>query len=249
MLRALLGMLLLLLSGVGFGAGFVVQRSEVKSAEYRALAKELDQSGLLADIAKELNSLVALKVTLGLRFAECGEPNAYYDSETRQVSVCYELIESYYETMAGAYDTEDELDDAVAGAFLFVFFHEIGHALVDVLDVPITGREEDAVDQLSAWVLLDGEEVDKAGLDAAISFYAGDEAEQAVDQGSFADEHSLDQQRFYNMICWVYGSDPDGYAVLVDEGHLPAERAERCEGEYAQLDRSWTRLLKAHIKP
>ncbi|HWT15834.1 MAG TPA: DUF4344 domain-containing metallopeptidase [Patescibacteria group bacterium] len=249
MLRVLFGMLLFSLSGAGWCAGFVALRGEVKSAEYRELARELDQSGLLADIAKELNGVIALKVTLGLRFAECGEANAYYDAETREVSVCYELIESYYESMADTYDTEDELDDAVAGAFLFVFFHEIGHALVDVLDVPITGREEDAVDQLSAWVLLDGEEGDKAVLDAAISFYAGDEAEQAVDQGSFADEHSLDQQRFYNMICWVYGSDPEGYAVLVDDGHLPAGRAERCEGEYAQLDRSWTRLLKSHLKP
>lgn len=249
MKRLLLSILLVLAVGTCTAKGFVVRKSLVKSEAYRELAAELDHSGLLQQMAVELNQVIVLDDTLGLRFSECGEPNAFYDPKRREVAVCYELIESYYENMAAAYDTEDELDDAVAGAFLFVFFHEVGHALVDVLDVPVTGREEDAVDQLSVWVLVDGEEGDKAVLDAAVGFYAAAEAEDAVDEGSFADEHSLDQQRFYNMICWVYGSDPDAYGNLVEDGHLPAERAERCAAEYARIDRSWSRLLAAHLKP
>ncbi len=230
------------------GAGVVVRTSSVKSAKYRELARELDTSGLLRELADGLNEIFVLRHTLGLRFTECGEPNAYYDPEAREVSVCFELIEDYYESMADTYDTEDELDDAVAGAFLFVFFHEIGHALVDLLDVPITGREEDAADQLSVWMLVDGEDGDKAVLDAAISFYSGDASESTIDEGDFADEHALNQQRFYNMVCWVYGSDPDGYADMVSDGNLPEARAERCESEYSQLDRSWSKLLEGHLQ-
>ncbi len=230
------------------GAGVVVRRSTVESAKYQELARELDTSGLLKDLADGLNEIFVLRQSLGLRFTECGEPNAYYDPETREVSVCFELIEDYYESMADTYETEDELDDAVAGAFLFVFFHEIGHALVDLLDVPITGREEDAADQLSVWMLVDGEDGDKAVLDAAISFYSGDASESTIDEGDFADEHALNQQRFYNMVCWVYGSDPDGYADLVSDGNLPEARAERCESEYSQLDRSWSKLLEGHLQ-
>jgi len=230
------------------GAGVVVRGSTVKSAKFRELAKELDTSGLLKDLADGLNEVFVLRQNLGLRFTECGEPNAYYDPETREVSVCFELIEDYYESMADTYDTEDELDDAVAGAFLFVFFHEIGHALIDLLDVPITGREEDAADQLSVWMLVDGEDGDKAVLDAAISFYSGDASEATIDEGDYADEHALNQQRFYNMVCWVYGSDPDGYADLVSDGNLPEARAERCENEYSQLDRSWSKLLEGHLQ-
>lgn len=51
------------------------------------------------------------------------------------------------------------------------FYHEVGHALVDVLELPITGKEEDAVDQLSTYVLVedaDGGEV--AALDGAVAF-------------------------------------------------------------------------------
>ena len=248
-MRWMMALALAVASTAGFGKGFVVLPTEVQSREYLELARDIDQSGLLRDIAAELNSVLKLDRSLGLRFAECGEANAYYDAEAREVSVCFELIEWYYEHMAEAYDSEEELDDAVAGAFVFVFFHEIGHALVDVLDLPITGREEDAVDQLSAWILLDGAEGDQAVLDAALSFYAASESADMVDEGAFADEHSLDQQRFYNMVCWVYGSDPEGYEHLLEDDYLPAARAERCESEYAQIDRSWTRLLKAHVRP
>ena len=248
MKRWLVALCLTLASMASIGKGFVVLPTQATSREYRELARDIDQSGLLRDIAAELNGVLRIEQTLGLRFAECDEPNAYYDGDKREVAVCFELIEWYYEHMADAYDSEEELDDAVAGAFVFVFFHEIGHALVDVLDLPITGREEDAVDQLSAWILLDGAEGDQAVLDAALSFYAASESADMVDEGKYADEHSLDQQRFYNMVCWVYGSDPNGYEHLLEDDYLPAARAERCEGEYAQIDRSWTRLLKQHVR-
>ncbi len=39
------------------------------------------------------------------------------------------------------------------------------------------------------------------------------------------------------------------YEHLLEDDYLPAARAERCESEYAQIDRSWTRLLKAHVRP
>jgi hypothetical protein len=35
-----------------------------------------------------------------------------------------------------------------------VFLHEAGHALFDLLNVPIFGREEDAADQLSSIIML-----------------------------------------------------------------------------------------------
>jgi hypothetical protein len=248
MTRRWLAVGLVLLCGAATAKdGFEVRPTLVHSREYRELARDLDQESLLADVAGELNSLFVIEGPIGLRFEECKEPNAHYDPQARLVSVCLELIATFYESMAGVYENEDELDDAVAGAFLFVFFHEIGHALVDVLDLPITGREEDAVDQLSTWVLIDGDQGDQAVLDAALSFHAGDD-EQSVAQSEFADEHSLNQQRFYNMLCWVYGSDNDDHADIVRNGHLPADRAERCESEYARLDRSWTKLLEPHVR-
>lgn len=229
-------------------AAFTVLDAEYKDEAWAEVAEEFEKSRMLEDFAKTLNEALVVKPTLGLRFAECGEPNAYYDPETRSVSLCFELLQHYYESLAGEFETEAELDDAVVGAFMFVFFHEIGHALVDVLELPITGREEDAVDQLSAWLLIDNEDGDDAVLNGALSFEVASRESDEVTQDDFADEHSLNEQRVYNMLCWVYGSDPGKYGSMVDDELLPAARAERCEAEYEQLDRSWSRLLEDHVR-
>jgi hypothetical protein len=58
-----------------------------------------------------------------------------------------------------------------------------------------------------------------------------------------ADEHSLDEQRFYNTACLAYGSDPQTFGVLVTEGVIPKGRAARCPFEWKRISRSWVRLL------
>lgn len=44
-------------------------------------------------------------------------------------------------------DSKEEAVSSATGALLWIFLHETGHALADLLDLPLTGREEDAVDQ------------------------------------------------------------------------------------------------------
>lgn len=39
-----------------------------------------------------------------------------------------------------------------------MLFHELGHAFISLYDLPITGREEDAVDQFAAILLAMGDE-------------------------------------------------------------------------------------------
>ena len=80
-----------------------------------APARERQPAPRITDVAElkridETGGVLRIDQTLGLRFAECGEPNAYYDADAREVSVCFELVEWYYEHMADAYDTDEELD-------------------------------------------------------------------------------------------------------------------------------------------
>ncbi|MFO1493564.1 MAG: DUF4344 domain-containing metallopeptidase [Lysobacterales bacterium] len=222
-----------------------VRPPALESDQYQELAQVLHDSKLLEEFAKAFNESIQLPTRVGVRFAECGEANAFYDPGEQQISMCFELLQSYYETMADQYETEDELNNAVMGAFVLVLFHELGHALVHVLDLPITGREEDAVDQLAAWVMIDDGEGDDAVLSAALSYYvSAEQSEDEIDDSTYADEHSLDKQRFFNLVCWVYGSNPEKHEDLVGDDFLPEARAQRCPGEYQQIDRSWSRLLQ-----
>ncbi len=85
----------------------------------------------------------------------------------------------------------------------FFFYHEVGHALIHVLDLPTTGREEDAVAQLSTHILAyEAEDGDVPTLDAALAFLEwSKEARQSNAESPYWDEHSLNEQRFFNLVC------------------------------------------------
>ncbi|NEP13596.1 MAG: hypothetical protein F6K14_26015 [Symploca sp. SIO2C1] len=106
-------------------------------------------------LAEELNEAIALPRDISVRFEECDEENAFYDPETVEISMCYELIQKYKEIFADDAESDDEYVTEVIDAALFTFYHELGHALVDQLELPITGSEEDAVDELAAIILLE----------------------------------------------------------------------------------------------
>jgi Putative metallopeptidase len=136
----------------------------------------------------------------------------------------------------------------VRGAVASTFFHELGHGLVDAWQIPITGKEEDAVDQLSTLVLIrQSEEGERMALDAAVSFKLYADRDKGWEH-IYWDEHSLDEQRFYDTICLVYGHDPEKYTSLVQDGTLPRERAELCTEDYPKIAKSWESLLKPYLK-
>ena len=59
----------------------------------------------------------------------------------------------------------------------------------------------------------------------------------------YSDPHSVDEQRFYDTLCLVYGHRPERYEHLVRNGSLPAERAFECKADYARANKSWQTLL------
>jgi hypothetical protein len=186
-----------------------------------------------------------MPTTVNIQLVDCGTVNAFYDAENSRVIVCYEFIAYLARTFSSQFSDETQLGTAVVGATLFAFFHELGHALRDKLDLPITGKEEDAVDQLATLILMHGgDEGVGAALSGAYWFLL------SQGQGiAFWDEHSLDQQRFYNIACMVYGSNAARYSELVTSELLPQRRAARCSAEYAQVQRAWESILRQHLKP
>lgn len=199
-------------------------------------------------IIATLNDRIALPFDIVVSSQDCDDPDAFYEAETHQLTVCHQLVDEYYDLFSRKVKDKAKLDDVVRGAVASTFFHELGHALVDAWQIPITGKEEDAVDQLSTLVLIDRtEEGEQMALDGALSFklYADlGKSEEKI----YWDEHSLDEQRFYDTICLIYGHDPEKYAYLVKDGTLPEERAGLCREDFPKIEKSWKRLLSPYIK-
>src|SRR5947209_4833645 len=234
---------------------FTVQYSDVRNPKYVQMNENFKKQHLLENIGDEINATIAIPENVTITFRECGQPNAFWDPKTRSINMCYELMEQMTEDFRPVAKNEQDLNDKVVGAMTFAFIHELGHCLIDVLHLPSTGREEDAVDQLSTFVLLalNGEEGERMALSGAISW--GIQYDKIAKSGKtagelnmlWADEHSMDGQRFYNILCWIFGHNPEKYMALVNSP-LPEQRAVRCPQEYTKLATAWLTLLKPYLK-
>lgn len=207
---------------------------------------------LLEDNAEWLSANYRLPYDVAIMGDECGVANAFYDPSEKSITICYEIVD---EVLGVGYDLYGE-DPLLAEDFAYnvldgIVLHETGHALVDIYDLPVTGLEEDAVDQFSALIqsrtYADYDPYYETGnvmmLDMADwwSYYAQGE------RPAYWDVHSLSIQRFYNIACYAYGADPAYNAALVGDDYLPADRAESCPYEYAQMSSSWDRLLEGYL--
>jgi hypothetical protein len=128
------------------------------------------------------------------------------------------------------------------GAMLGVFFHEYGHMLISELKLPLTGPEEDVVDEFSALtlsaMLVEAAESQKAIFEGALlglALFWDLSAEQQKKRGTgvpFFDEHSPDERRFANILCIAVGADPLRFAPVATRAGFTDARMRRCAVDY-----------------
>ncbi|MDT4897974.1 MAG: hypothetical protein QOH25_3051 [Acidobacteriota bacterium] len=230
----------------------------VKNEQHAHLEKMLQDSKLFDRLTEDLNNHLALPFDITTTFTECadlpeaqqmGAANAWYNPENHSVTMCYELIAKSEELFKDDEKTPQDLEDAVKGSTAWTFYHELGHAMIDIYKLPLTGKNEDAADQISTYTLIGGgDEGEKYALSGAEDFGREAGADNDLNDLQFADTHSLDKQRFYNIVCWVYGQNEEKYSHLIEQGALPENRAGRCKEEYDTMTRSWETLLAPHKK-
>lgn len=135
--------------------------------------------------------------------------------------------------------------DFAVGNVEFMLVHEIAHFLIDEKNVPILGPEENAADYIATLALLREAPLDPAHENRALRFLAAaaDAFALAWQTGLTAgtdtpywESHGLSIQRYYQIACLLYGSDPVAFASVPQLAGLPPERSRSCTSEYAQAD-------------
>jgi hypothetical protein len=219
-----------------------------KHADLQSLADATKKAGTVDRVVGAVNDIVALPQDAAVLFSDCGRVDTYYDSGAPGIVVCHEMLGYFRDLFRKRGVRDDALTKAVVGAALFGFLHELGHALVDLLQLPVTGKEEDAVDQLAAIILIEsGSEGLNIALDGAEALLLHSKG-TSFEKTQFWDQHSFEEQRYYALLCLVYGSNPKAYADLVQRRGLPADRAAACPAEYDRLRQAWQRLLEPYGK-
>ena len=199
---------------------------------------------------QEFLSPIRLPEKLRISLAGCdGEPDAFY--EDAAITICYEYINELWENML----EETTLDgvapiDLVIGPLFEVSLHEVAHALFDMLELPVLGREEDAADQVAAYIMLQIGELEARRLIIGTAYaYKTDEKRSGPCRPleDYSSEHSTPAQRGFNVLCIAYGADSKQFADIVSRGYLPQARAEYCEEEYEQVQDAFEILIRPHL--
>ena len=201
-----------------------------------------------------------LPENLYIKMGGCnGIPNAYFFREDHRptILVCYEYLHDVYEMLPTDPTPEGITpEDALCGQLLFAVAHEFGHAVFDIYNLPLLGRQEDAADQFAIHFLLQfgGERAQKLIWGAAYAYNRHiknykDNPKVTLPLLAFSNEHGSAEQRFYNLICIAYGYDSKIFATVVENGYLPDARAKVCRYEYSSLANAIKKLIAPHIDP
>ena len=178
-----------------------------------------------------------------------GVSNAWYDGEA--VTVCYEFLDEIWKN-ASATTTPAGVApiDTLVGPVADVFLHEAGHAVFDLWKIPVLGREEDAADSFSIYLMLKFPKDEARRLILGNAYqYKGAVQAPTVTMATqkFADEHGTPAQRFFNVLCLAYGADPTLFGDFVANGLLSKDRAEDCEDDYQHFAYALKKLMGRYV--
>jgi hypothetical protein len=256
-----------------------VRRSGGTDGTYEPLRQMADRE-VLEWVGNAVNSRIRLPRPITIRLSTCQERQALYIPTSRIAQVCLGLINSIHaealynerrnEEHAGVPQRSPDLIwDGTARGVVFILYHEVAHGIINVLDLPSTGRLETAADELAFVLLLETQSfrdepgnllwvdwIVPSGL-GTLRGLANLEHEGGAER--LADTHELTEQRRASLLCWYYGEmmiRPSLRTAWFREGWvdqanmwLPAARREGCVAERQRIVRSWRRLLGAALRP
>jgi hypothetical protein len=198
---------------------------------------------------QEFTSPFRLPRKLVVKLEGCdGDANASYEDD--MIIICYEYVDELWRTMPEAETVAGVTRiDTLVGPLFDTCLHEFAHALFDMLRVPVLGREEDAADQVSAYIMLHLGKAEARRLigGTAYAYKTEAAANGAPTFNQFANEHGTPAQRFFNLLCIAYGADAQLFGDVVEKGFLPKDRAESCDDEYQQVTFAYQKLIGPYI--
>jgi hypothetical protein len=135
----------------------------------------------------------------------------------------------------------------------FLLYHELGHALIDLYHLPVLGQEEDGADALGAIISLNYLKRGYHVLLDSADFFNLMENAVGTEKSDFWDEHALNKQRYYRLLCYAYGKYPKQVTEKVHEYYqrdldtFIQDRSDYCLGEYDNAYQAWMGFLTPYL--
>lgn len=234
---------------------------DIQTPKQAQILEAIKRSKFAERMAQLTQGTTRLRQDLSIGFESCGNPNAFFDPQRSAIIFCVEMIELMVEQARS--DTEvamkwsrEEFTRTIDGAIWGIFFHELAHAVIAINRVATTGREEDVADQFSVYYALHLAEPRNISVVLPTIWFFNRLAKSSTVFSSnqddikrlMADEHSLNEQRIYNLACWALGANSKWGVFSANFVGLPQERGARCSAEYAKLDYGIKSRFKKYFK-
>jgi hypothetical protein len=208
---------------------------------------------------RKLNAELGLSQDLPVRVvgtataAKVGDHGPLYDPQARTVYIPWDYVEEAKTDLRDAgqqINLTAPLDQVLSGAMTYVLYHETGHGVIDLLDLPVQGREETVADSFGTTLAIASGPNGQTIPLAAGELIAAHAKELQNPAAQAAARYDLPQQRYFDVQCLVYGSNPARNANLVggEQGMIPPGQSQTCVYDYQREARSWQRLLGPHLR-
>jgi len=235
---------------------FVLHYDSASSQHNQEIRNIFITTRFFDNIIDSYNQQYKLPHDINIYFSECRDAqdqpiaNAFYDPQLKEIVLCYELILQYFNNLEKYSTSDNDLIVKVQDSIYYTFVHELGHAFIDVYQLPLIGQEEDAADQLATIVLLQEGDSGINTLFSALEILTEriDDESTDVNELPYWDVHALDQQRYFNILCFIYATDTNEFVWIIEEGYLPLQRANTCEEDFFKSYSSWGELLDPYFQ-
>jgi Putative metallopeptidase len=232
----------------------VVDYYEPRDPRFQPLYERLQKRRVLEELSQFL-APVRWPKTLRMIMKECPSsgvswPQVFYSKIEYSLTICYQWFAALrsLKSPPPAFATQQEV---IVGGLVGIVLHQSAVAIFDMLSVPRLGSDDDAADQISAFVGLQfGPEVARAVIKGTYYIWKTYD-DLYVDnnyQYDFAARASVPRQRMYNTLCMAYGGAPAIFKSFVDQANLlPAARAETCDEEYRQVQAAFRKTIVPRV--
>jgi hypothetical protein len=221
-----------------------------RSGQYQEIYQRLQKFQVL-ELLQQFLSPLKLPKPISVGTAECGQREIPY-VPGEPVVICYEFIReiellappSRYITIGPRELSKSEI---IIGAAVNAILYKVAYAVLDMLEIPVWGRMEEAADTVAALVMLEFQHDDTivwATL-AGTSWVLAQRGFSGF--GTFSVLGDSESQRFYNYACMALGADVEKFRFFFDNGDLPKSRAERCFVEYRKFKRAFVQTIMPYV--
>ncbi len=232
---------------------FVATTSDIK---YTYIQTEISTNGKVRRMLDLLHQNFIFGGNITVIFERCPKEgaNAFFDWKTNSITLCYELIHKFVqENTQSTFTTQQKIQQAID----FTLLHEFGHAMVFYYDLPITGKEESAVDEFAMYILM--KLGDQESIDSAIEgvrqfgYETLNDSKLTNDEyaKNHADVHDLNLVRYFDLVKFMVGIFPEmkttGW-VGNEFWQIPTYLAVDLEYYAARKIKTWDRLLEGKLR-